>query len=104
MAMVMVIMVIRVIVWVGAWVMVWIWIIVGVVWISIIIWSTIGLPIALGTYYSILNKSDLTNRISVKKMIFPDFGRLPSHGPYRDEVRFSPQRNHFFFCHVKFEI
>ena len=36
-----------------------------VVWISVVIGSRIGLPAALGTNYSILSKSDPTNRIGV---------------------------------------
>ena len=79
-------------------------IIVWVVWISVVIGSRIGSLAALGTHHSILNKSDPTNGIGVCKMIFPDFGRLPINSSLRDEVRFPPQRDQFFFRHVQFNI
>jgi hypothetical protein len=82
---------------------VWIWVIIWVVWVCVII-STSWSVTAFRRHYSILRKSDTTNRIGVKKMIFPGFNSFPFHSPMSDKVCFPPQRDHFFFRHVRSNI
>jgi len=54
------------------------WVIIREVWVCIII-STSWSVTAFRRHYSILRKSDPTNRIGIKKMIFPSFNSLPIH-------------------------
>jgi hypothetical protein len=82
---------------------VWIWITIWVVWVCIII-STSWSVMAFRRHYSILGESDPTNRIGIKKMIFPSFNSLPIHSLMSDQVCCPPQRDHFFFRHVSSNI
>jgi hypothetical protein len=57
---------------------------------------------ALGvSSYSILNKSDLTDRTRASKMIFPCFKSYPIGSLISDKVCFPPGRDHFFFGHAR---
>ena len=79
--------------------------------VGIIIWIVricviicMGLLTAFRPDYFILKKSNQANGISVSKMIFPSFVSLAVSGFISDQGCSSPQRGHFFLCHVRFNI
>jgi len=80
-----------------------IWIIEWIVWVCVIASSPWSVT-AFRRHYSILRKSDPTNRIGIDKMVFPDLNTSPFHSPLSDEACTSPQSDHFFFRHVSSDI
>jgi hypothetical protein len=87
--------------WIG--VVIGVGVIIWVVWVCVII-STSWSVTAFRRHDSVLRKSDPTNRIGVKKMIFPNFSRSLINSLKSDQVCFPPQRDHPFFRHVRSNI